>query len=133
MTKMLEKGKKLSGYINDIIKSFHQSFFIAWRDSNPQSSQLLKWEETIYKQYRHDVKKYNKKYNIDDDGKKKSKSSRDKEKKEKEVPPAHIPPPPVLKRPPLSPQLDALLQVIPSFVSKFDLLLYSYSLDRVSH
>jgi hypothetical protein len=99
--------------LESILKAFQSSLFIAWRDSNPQSCQLLKWEETIYKQYRHDIKKYNKKYGIDDGKSKKKKDPSKDPKKESQAqqPQAHIPPPPVLKRPPVSPQLDALLQV----------------------
>jgi hypothetical protein len=104
---------------NTLLNSLTASLLIAWRDSNPQSSQLLKWEETVYKQYRHDIKKYNKKYHIDDGKNKKSKSSSSSSSQHGKGntaaggsnTQAHIPPPPVLKRPPVSPQLDALLQV----------------------
>jgi hypothetical protein len=112
---------------NSLLSSLTASLLIAWRDSNPQSSQLLKWEETVYKQYRHDLKKYNKKYHIDDGKSKKSKSSSSSHHGKGNIAgggsntQAHIPPPPVLKRPPVSPQLDALLQVLLfySFFSPF--------------
>lgn len=117
LRKLLEDGN-----LDNLFKSFQSSLLIAWRDSNPQSSSLLKWEESIYKQYRHDFKKYQKKYGLEDDKKKKGGGGGKPSK-----PPlasssagsTHVPPAPVLKRPPISPQLQALLQVTSFFSSSF--------------
>lgn len=103
---------------NSLAKLFKTAYFIAWRDRNSSSSQSLKWEESVYKQYRHELKKYNKKHNIDDSksGRKgsNSKSSNSKTNTQQSV--THIPPPPPYKRPPVTAQFEALSMGFP-FVS----------------
>ena len=82
------------------------SCLLAWRDNHPLSGLFLRQEEVAYKQYRHDLKKYNKKHGLDE---KKKPTARKDPKKEALL--ASLPPPPVLKRPPPSPQLDAIAKV----------------------
>lgn len=92
----------------------------AYRDAHPRAMAALRLEELAFKQYSHDLKKYNKKYDLDSSGQPSKSSSRSKPAKP--VPgsaaaPAtvnkDIPPPPSLKMPELSPQLQALLHQLP--------------------
>lgn len=84
------------------------SLLLAWRDSNPQSGQALRLEEVEFKQYRHEMKKYNKRYGLEEPGKGKPKAKNNAPK-----PNVHIPPPPQLKRPAITTQQLAIMHGFP--------------------
>ena len=90
------------------------SFLLGGRDGSGGSSNALRLEEIAHKQFRHDFKKYQKKY-----GQPQGSSSGGGHRHSKHGTAGgagahvHIPPPPVLKRPVLRDSLHALLQSLP--------------------
>lgn len=101
----------------------HGPCLLAYRDSHPFAAQQLRLEEVAFKQFRHELRKYNKKHGIAEEGSKDNKNSKgggsnsNKNSKASLLQPSssntHLPPPPVLKPPPACPQLSALLHAIP--------------------
>lgn len=93
------------------------TLLLAYRDAHPRAMAALRQEELAFKQHRHDVKKFNKKHDLADDGK--ARGARGKAAKAaapgakaaetKDLPP----PPPQLRLPELSPALQVLLQQLP--------------------
>jgi hypothetical protein len=78
------------------------SVIVGWNDTREGADSDLRAEERIYKQYEHDLKKYNKKYAV-----KAKKGSAAAEAAAKAAPP---PLPPALTRPQLTPSLQSFLQ-----------------------
>eukprot|EP01039_Chlorochromonas_danica_P002975 gene2975-3243_t len=117
----VEYHEDLNRYISQLINFFsrlansfeglrYNSLMLAWRDSHAHSGNALRLEEVAQKQYRHELKRYNKKYGIEEPGKGKAKGSTAAAAKAN----VHIPPPPELKRPPISLQQTAIMKAFPA-------------------
>lgn len=97
-----------SEFYSQLIDSFPRlvhssSFLMGWNDNRIGSDTDLKFEEEIFRQFRHDLKKYEKKH------KKASKTFGSRLKL------SELPPPPILQRPPLSHGVQALSEVLHLF------------------
>jgi len=78
-------------------------FLLGWCDRSEKSNYLLRAEEKVFKLYRHDIKRYEKK----------SAKSSVRGDKSKPAPPSNLLPMPTLKRLPLSDSVATLLQELP--------------------
>ena len=82
-------------------------FVLGWCDRSEKSNYLLRAEEKVFKQYRHDLKRYEKKTA------KSSSTVRGVDKSKSTPPPTNLLPVPTLKRLPLSDSVATLLQELP--------------------
>jgi hypothetical protein len=97
------------------------------RDSSDGSRRFLNSEEVVHRQFRHDMGRYQKKYNINtaaDPAKERRKSSSATQAavamangKEGQIVVPIVPPPPSLKRLPLSDSMQTLFEVSIGFLS----------------
>lgn len=87
-----------SGVFCNTLSIFRKaSIVIGWDDGSVGAKSGLRAEEVLYKQYSHDLRRYQRKFKLDKKGNPKDGSSA-----------SGLPPPPTLVRPPLSFSLDTL-------------------------
>lgn len=116
----------LPGYLTQLSSFFSQllsmsdlsgvrrsSLQLAWRDSHPLSGQTLRLEEVAHRSYRHEMKRYYKKYGLEEPGSKSKSKSKTGANAATAKANVHIPPPPPYKRPLISPQQQAIMQAFP--------------------